>query len=196
MGTAQLSFAEHRSGSDHCAWPEVTWPKVTLGPVRGYVLRMRHRKLRNIRRNRDFSTEVTSVMWPVTCHKYVLRMRNRKLRNIRLHRKWRQSRDRKRPCPESDHVRMRNRKLRNRFPRFFYCSTSTMDTEGCAHAQPEVAQRFPRFFLTILVGVFSTTPASSPGYPGYLSLSRHFHIIECICCVVLSTLLRVHLITQ
>ena len=75
MGTDKATFAEDRWGSNHCAWPEVTsvtWPEVTpvTCPVRKYVLRMRNRKLRNIRPSGAFWSEVTK------------------------------SRDRKRPCPE------------------------------------------------------------------------------------------------
>ena len=64
------------------------------GHFQKYVLRMRNRKLRNIRRNRAFSptgncakdvTHVTGSDVTGRGHfqKYVLRMRNRKLRNIR-----------------------------------------------------------------------------------------------------------------
>jgi len=121
-------------------WPEVAWPEDALtgrDPVRKYVLRMRNRKLRNIRHIGAFSSEVTSSngTWPL----WVLLA------------EW--------------GARMRNRKLRNLFPRFFltlvvvqvpfpaffsYCSTSTMVTEGhpkgwkgCAHVQPEVAPFSP-----------------------------------------------------
>ena len=74
MGTDKATFAEDRWGSNHCAWPEVTsvtWPEVTpvTCPVRKYVLRMRNRKLRNIRPSGAFWSGVTK------------------------------SRDRQRPCP-------------------------------------------------------------------------------------------------
>ena len=67
-------------GSNHCAWPEVTWPEMmsVTCPVRKYVLRMRNRKLRHIRPSGAF--------WPVVT----------------------KSRDRKRPWPEvgSAHARI------------------------------------------------------------------------------------------
>ena len=60
------------------------------GHFQKYVLRMRNRKLRNIRRNSGLFTgkDVTHVTGSDVTgrghfQKYVLRMRNRKLRNIR-----------------------------------------------------------------------------------------------------------------
>jgi len=149
MGTDKAIFAVDRCGSEHCAWPEVTWPEVTLvtwpeaaltgrGPVRNRSdrVRMRNRKwsyahaqpevaqpFRMLRNIRLFSPEVTLVTWP------------------------------EETMSGSARVRMRNRKLRNRFPRFFIyssSSTSTMTTEGGAHAQPKVAEPLPAFFLTLV----------------------------------------------
>ena len=54
-------------GSDHCAWPDVTWPEVTSVTchIRKYVLRMRNRKLRNIRPSGAFLTGSDPVRkWP------------------------------------------------------------------------------------------------------------------------------------
>ena len=56
MGTAQLVFAGvYRNGSDVSHVPG-------SGPVRKFVLRMRNRKLRNIRLSEAFSPEVTIFM--------------------------------------------------------------------------------------------------------------------------------------
>jgi hypothetical protein len=61
-------------GSDHCAWPEVPWPEATsvtwpevtpfTCPVRKYVLRLRNRKLRNIRPSWAFLIGSDKVTWP------------------------------------------------------------------------------------------------------------------------------------
>jgi hypothetical protein len=57
MGTDKLSFAEDRWGSDHCAC------LTGRGPVRKYVLRMRIRKLRNIRPSGAFFIGSDKITW-------------------------------------------------------------------------------------------------------------------------------------
>ena len=57
MGTDKLSFAEDRWGSDHCAC------LTGRDPVRKYVLRMRIRKLRNIRQSGAFFTGSDKITW-------------------------------------------------------------------------------------------------------------------------------------
>jgi len=99
------------------------WTEVALtGSLSGSV-RMRNRKLRNIRPSRAFWPEVTSsnVTWPFGVHLegWGARMRNRKMRNIRRSR------------PFSPEVTSSN---------FTWSLWGSLGRVGCAHAQPEVAQ--------------------------------------------------------
>jgi hypothetical protein len=65
MGTAQVAFAEERWGANGS---DVSGSHMTGHDVnhrdRKYVLRMRNRKLHNIRPSVAFWPEVTSVTWP------------------------------------------------------------------------------------------------------------------------------------
>ena len=74
MGTAQVAFAEERWGA---TGSDVSGSPMTGHDVnhrnRKYVLRMRNRKLHNIRPSGAFWPEVTSVTWPeVACPEVAL----------------------------------------------------------------------------------------------------------------------------
>ena len=115
MGTDKALFAEEPEELPEVTWPEVTsvtWPEMAM-----------------------IGSDVSHV--PGTESNFCACATGSCAMSASFHRKWRQSRDRKRPWPKealsgSVRVRICNRKLCNLFPRFFYSSssTSTMDTEG------------------------------------------------------------------
>ena len=70
--------------------------------------------------------------------------------------------------------------------RFFpYSNTSTMDTEGCAHAQPEIAQPFPALFSYYGTSTMDTCDrrvCATGCWPPEVRVSRAFFLVLLLGC--------------